>query len=93
MALGGFEAYLAWLTRESPSVAARQAAETFLHEAVPEPWRAPSTPIPELSSQPDYEVRTVVLALPSGGMVQIWYRHIYVTRQVEVLDVTGPGAG
>ena len=56
-----------------------------------EPWRAPGTPIPELSSQPDYEVRTVELDLPSGGRVQIWYRHIYVTQIVEVLDVTGPG--
>ena len=92
MQLGGFEAYLAWLTRESPDVEARQAVETFLTEAAREPWRAPSTPIPELSSQPDYEVRTVELTLPSGGSVQIWYRHIYVTQQVEVLDVTGLGA-
>lgn len=69
-------------------MAARQVVEAFLNEAVLEPWRAPSTPIPDLSSQPDYEVRTVELALPSGGVVQIWYRHIYVTQQVDVLDVT-----
>jgi hypothetical protein len=89
VALGGFEQYLAWLSRESPGVDARRAVDAFLTEAADEPWRAPSTPIPELSSQPDFEVRTVELALPPGGVVQVWYRHTYATQTVEVLDITG----
>ncbi len=91
MALGGFEAYLGWLARESPTAAARRAVEEFLGQAALEPWRAPSTPIPELSSQPDYEVRTVELVLPDGQLVHIWYRHTYVTHLTEVLEVTGSG--
>jgi len=63
----------------------------FLAEAVLEPWCAASTPIPALSSQSDDEVRTVQLHVPDEGVVQICYRHIYVTQRVEVPDVTGPG--
>lgn len=90
MGLGGLEQFLAWIDREAPSEAAQRAVRIFLAEAGSEPWRAPSTPIPELSAQPDYEVRTVELAVPGESAVQVWYCHTYVTKRVDVLAVTGP---
>ena len=51
-----------WIDRENPSRAARSAARTFIAELGDVPWRAPSTPIPELSDQPTYELRIATIA-------------------------------
>jgi hypothetical protein len=39
------------------------------------PWAAPSEPVPEMSNQPEYEVRIVVL--PGTPAVEVIYRHTY----------------
>jgi hypothetical protein len=44
----------AWIARESPSIEARRVARTFIADIGDEPWTAPSVPIAELSSQPEY---------------------------------------
>lgn len=40
------------------------------------PWQAPSVPFPELSNQPEYEVRSAVV--PQTG-IEVIYRHHYAT--------------
>ncbi len=53
-----------------------------------EPWRAPSVPIMELSSQPEYEVRTASLLVAGEPDVQVWYLHAYATGNVDLIAVT-----
>ena len=64
------------------------AARTFIAELGDEPWRAPSVPIPELSSQPEYEVRVAALDVNGETPVWVWYLHAYATGNVDVVAVT-----
>ena len=53
---------------DRPRVAEQGGAERCpnLHPEIGDvPWRAPSVPIAELSNQPEYEVRTAILPVPS----------------------------
>lgn len=88
MALGSISEYFAWIERESPSVAAQEATRAFLLELDERPWAAPSVPIPEVSNQPEFEVRTVSLHLADGSTVTVWWEHIYATGDVDILAVT-----
>lgn len=80
--------YFTWIERESPSVDAQQVTRAFLLELDQRPWAAPSIPVPELSNQPEYEVRTVSLAVPGGSTVTAWWEHVYATGDVDILAVT-----
>jgi hypothetical protein len=86
--LRDIDPYHEWIKREAPSQAARSVARTFIAEIGDEPWRAPSIPIAELSNQPEYEMRTVVLPVAGENAVHVWYRHYYATGKVDVLNVT-----
>lgn len=88
MPLGSISEYFAWIERESPSVEAQEVTRAFLLEFDERPWAAPSVPVPEVSNQPEYEVRTVSLHLPSGSAVTVWWEHIYATGDVDLLAVT-----
>ena len=89
MPLREVDAYFEWIERETPSHRARSVARTFIAELGDEPWRAPSVPIGELSSQPEYEVRSALLAVDGGLEVQVWYLHAYATGNVDLIAVTG----
>jgi len=91
--LGELGQFFAWVDREHPSPEAQRAVRVFLAGAGAEPWLTPSTPIAELSNQPDDEVRSAHLRLADGSTVKVWYRHTYVTQQVDVIEVTGPEPG
>jgi hypothetical protein len=80
--------YNAWIERESPSMSSRSVARTFIAELGDRPWRAPSVPIAELSSQPEYEVRTAALEVEGEQDVRIWYVHIYATGDVNLVAVS-----
>ena len=41
----------------------------------------------ELSNQPEYEVRTANLPVPSERDVQVWYLHDYATGNVDIVAV------
>lgn len=88
MPLRDFGEYHAWIDRESPSLSARSVACTFIAELGDRPCRAPSVPIAELSSQPEYELRTAALEVEGEQDVQIWYLHIYATGDVNLVAVT-----
>lgn len=44
--------------------------------------------IPEVSNQPEFEVRTVSLHLVDRSAVTVWWEHIYATGDVDILAVT-----
>ena len=88
MPLHEIDEYHAWIARDSPSRVAQSVARTFIAEIGDVPWRAPSVPIAELSNQPEYEVRTAILAVPSERDVQVWYLHDYATGNVDIVAVT-----
>ncbi len=88
MALRDAGPYFAWVERESPSAAAIKVASEFVGGIGDRPWLAPSTPIPELSDQPHYELRSAHLKVADGTTVRVWFRHTYATDAVDVLDVT-----
>ena len=85
--LGEFHA---WIARESPTIAARRVVRTFIAEIGDEPWTAPSVPIADLSSQPEYEVRTASLPVANEDDVHVWYLHDYATGDVDLIAVNGP---
>lgn len=80
--------YTAWIEREHPSTRARSVARTFIAELGDMPWRAPSTPIPELSNQPEYELRAATIDVPGERPVSVWYLHAYATGDVDIIAVT-----
>jgi hypothetical protein len=86
--LGDVGEYYAWIERESPSAAAQRVTRAFLLELDERPWAAPSIPVPEVSNQPEYEVRTVSLEVPGGSTVTVWWEHVYATGDVDILAVT-----
>ncbi|CAN5897707.1 hypothetical protein BH23ACT2_BH23ACT2_26020 [soil metagenome] len=88
MPLGEVGEYRAWIDRESPSRAAQSVARSFIAELGERPWREPSVPIPELSNQPEYEIRTAILAVSGDHGIQVWYLHAYATGNVDVIAVT-----
>lgn len=88
MPLRDIRPFRAWIEREEPSMAEQRVARTFIAELTIEPWKAPSVPLAELSGQPDFEVRSVVLLVPGGHSIRIWYRHTYATGDVDILTMT-----
>jgi hypothetical protein len=80
--------YHVWIERESPSLSARSVTRTFIAELGDQPWRAPSVPIAELSSQPQYEVRTAALEVEGEQDVRIWWAHVYATGDVDLIAIT-----
>ena len=80
--------YHAWIGRENPSRDARSVARTFIAELSDAPWRAPSTPIPELSHPPQYEFRVATISVPREPPVSVWYLHVYATGDVDIIAVT-----
>lgn len=51
------------------------------------PWQAPSVPFPELSNQPEYEVRRAVV--PQTG-IEVINRHYYATDLIDLIWVGPP---
>lgn len=88
MALRDIAEYHSWIERESPSVAARSVARTFVAGLGDRPWQAPSVPIADLSNQPEYEIRTASLPVDGERDVQVWWLHAYATGDVDIVAVT-----
>ena len=89
MPLRSIEEFHRWVERESPSLPAQRVARHFLAEVGDESWRSPSIPVEALCNQPEYEVRAAALDVESEPRpLQIWYRHIYATDDVDVIAVT-----
>lgn len=88
MSLRDISEYARWTERERPSSAARSVARSFIAELGDRPWRAPSVPVPEMSNQPEYEIRTASLPVDGERNVSIWYLHHYVTGDVDLIAVT-----
>ena len=89
MPLGDVREYRRWVDRETPSLASRRVARSFVAELGDEPWRHPSVPIEALSNQPEFEVREA--ALPVEGQrhpVNAWYGHTYATGIVDLIAIT-----
>jgi hypothetical protein len=49
------------------------------------PWMFPSTPIQELSFQPDFETRSAIV--PDSGGVEVFYRNEYASDIVDLIWV------
>ena len=88
MALRNTKPYYEWVDREEPSLRAKRVARSFIADIAERPWLAPSVPIAELSLQPQYEVRSALLAVRGESPIQIWYRHEYATGDVDLIDMT-----
>lgn len=44
--------------------------------------------LPDLSHQPDYEVRTASLDVGDTAVVTVWWAHVYANTQVDILAIT-----
>lgn len=88
MPLGDVGEFYAWIERESPSVAAQKVVRAYILGLAERPWAAPSVPIPLLSNQPEFEVRTAPLEISGEQQVTIWWVHVYATGVVDLMAVT-----
>lgn len=77
-----------WIRREQPTARAISATRTFIAELGDEPWRSPSVPIPDLSNQPEYEVRVAAVDVADEPPVWVWYLHAYATGNVDIVIIT-----
>jgi hypothetical protein len=71
---GSVDAFRDWVGRDDPSYREARLVEAWIAQLGDRPWAEPSEPAPEMSNQPEYEVRTAVL--PGSG-VEVIYRHTY----------------
>lgn len=54
------------------------------------PWQAPSVPFPEVSDQPNYEIRMALLSDldgVEGQWVEVFYKQIYEGQIVDLIFV------
>jgi hypothetical protein len=58
--------------REDPSYSTWQVVNLWVEDLASAPWQAPSTPFPELSDLPNYEVR--IAEVPNSDGVEVFYR-------------------
>jgi hypothetical protein len=87
--LGNIDAFRDWIARTNPPRDVRYAVHDWLVELGATPWLAPSIPIPELSGQPEWEVREAVV--PGPGGVAVTYVHFYVAGVTDLLQVRAVG--
>lgn len=83
MPLRDVSAFVEWAEGADPTT--YRVVRQWLATVGVEPWQAPSIPLAELSSQPEYEVRTATV--PGSGGVVVLYQHFYATNEVDVLSV------
>lgn len=89
MSLRDVEEYRRWVEREGPSPAAQRVVRLFLAEVGDQAWKVPSVPIPEMSRQPEFEVRQAELVVDGENRpAVIWCRHTYVNDAVDVIAVS-----
>lgn len=77
-----------WARREDPPYSVWQKVSGWVARVASAPWQYPSQPIPELSDQPLYELRTAELA-DTGG-VEVFYRREYDGKIVDLIWVGRP---
>lgn len=81
-----------WARREDPPHSVWQTVRRWVEGLAVAPWRAPSTPFPELSDPPRYEFRTA--QLDEAGGVEVVYKRYYDGEIVDLIWVGRPtGAG
>jgi hypothetical protein len=74
-----------WGRREDPPYSTWQLVSLWIAGLATAPWQAPSTPFPELSELPEYEVR--VAEVPGSGGVEVFYRREFADEAVDVIWV------
>jgi hypothetical protein len=86
VALGDTEPYREWVARSTPSAGLRLVVRAFIFELHDEPWATPSVPVPELSNQPEDEMRYATLVVGNES-VSVYYRHFYGSGDVDLIAV------
>ncbi len=72
-----------WRARDRPTSALEVTVRAWILGLDTAPWLFPSTPFPELSFQPDFEMRSA--EVPESGGVEVFYRHEYATGAVDLI--------
>ena len=83
MPLRDTAAFDEWVERANPSKELSEPVWEWIQGLEGTPWQAPSVPFPELSDQPDYEVRSAEV-----GGVDVFYRHEYATGNVDLIGIS-----
>jgi hypothetical protein len=73
--LGNLDAFREWVERDDPKYRDARPVEAWIAQLAEKPWARPSRPVPEISNQPEYEVRAALL--PDADGVEVIYRHTY----------------
>jgi len=74
-----------WGRRENPPYLTWQIVNLWIERLELSPWQAPSTPFPELSNLPQYEVR--VAEVPNSDGVEVFYRREFIGEIVDLIWV------
>ena len=83
MPLRDTAAFDEWVARSHPSLELTDLVRDWVQGLDAAPWQAPSIPFPELSDQPDYEVRSAEVA-----GVDVFYRHEYATGNIDLIGIS-----
>ena len=76
-------AFYEWGGRENPKYLTWQIVNLWIERLELSPWQAPSTPFPELSDLPQYEVR--VAEVPNSDGVEVFYRREFIGEIVDLI--------
>ncbi len=82
MPLGDLGAFTEWAHRENPPYLLAMAIRGWIERLGDSPWQAPSVPIPEMSVEGEYQIRTAVL---QG--IEIFYQETFSDGVVDLIHV------
>jgi hypothetical protein len=80
--LGDLGAFTEWAHRDNPPYLLGVAIRGWIERLSVSPWQYPSAPVPEMSVEGEYQVRTATLL-----GIEIFYREAYVDGKVDLLHV------
>ena len=72
-----------WRQRVNPSPTVWSVVWEWVQGLDAKPFQAPSTPFPELSSLPEYELRTA--EIPGSDGIEVFYRHEFASDEVDLI--------
>ena len=74
-----------WGRRENPPYSTWRIVNLWVDDLDSAPWQAPSTPFPELSDLPNYEIR--IAEVPDSNGVEVFYRREFAGEIVDLIWV------
>jgi hypothetical protein len=80
--LGDLAAFTEWAQRDNPAYLLATAIRGWIEGLGESPWQYPSEPIPEISVEGEYQIRTVIIL-----GIETFYQETYANGMVDLIHV------